>query len=214
MEHLTAVRGSLRNSLPPMPCHFQVRGGTLPTSDWHEPHAETRTWGEQIEEIRTVGWFREQSEKLRLAEEEEAREQFERIEEERIEAERALQVCVQTSASLHLCMDGVTIVVCGLQEAQRREEAARARKKKDAETALLETKLKELQKELDEARKTGMDKPKEATPEPVPQDMDDGQEVRVEQAGAVEPIAEGCAMPPSQNPQLRHAFALMCAKMC
>ena len=190
-----AVRGCVRNSLPPMPCHFQVRGGTLPTSDWHEPHAETKTLGEQIEEIRTVGWFREQSEKLRLAEEEEAREQLEREEEERMQAERALEVCVQGSASLHLCMDGVSSVVCILQEAQRREEAARARKKKDAETALLEAKLKELQKEWDEARKSKVHQPKEPTPEPVPEDTDDGQEVEAEQAGAKEPVAEGTDAP-------------------
>ena len=97
-----------------------------------------------------------------MAEEEEAREEFERQEEERIQAERAMQVCVQGSASLHLCMHGVNTVVCGLQEARRREEAARARQKKDAETSLLEANLKELQKELDEARKSK----KEQTPEP------------------------------------------------
>ena len=56
-----AVRGCVWNSLPPLPCHFQVRGGSLPTSDWHEPHAETKTLGEQIEEMRTVAWFREQT---------------------------------------------------------------------------------------------------------------------------------------------------------
>ena len=95
MEHLTAVCGSVRNSLPPMLCHFRVRGGTLPTSDWHEPHAKTKTLGEQIQEMRTVGWFREQSEKLRFAEEEEARGLFKQKEEERIRAERALQVCVR-----------------------------------------------------------------------------------------------------------------------
>ena len=90
-----------------------------------------------------------------------------------------MEVCVQGSASLHLCMHGVGTVLCGLQEARRREEAARARKKKDAETSLLEAKLKEVQKELDEARKS---KPKEPTPEPepVPQDTDDGQEVQAE----------------------------------
>ena len=165
--------------------------------------------------MRTVGWFREQSEKLRLAEEEEAREQLEREEEERIQAERALEVCVQGSASLHLCMDGVSTVVCGLQEVQRREEATRARKKKDAETALLETKLKELQKELDEARKSKVDQPKEPTPEPVPEDTDDGQEVEAEQAGAEEPVAEGTDAPGTPNSCMRVLqCVLKCAKVC
>ena len=149
-----AVRGCVCNSLPPLPCHFQVRGGSLPTSDWHEPHAETKTLGEQIEEMRTVAWFREQTERMRLVEEEEAREEFERQEEERIQAERAMEVCVHGSASLHLCMHGVSTVVCGLQDARRREEAVRERKKKDAETAALEAKLKALQQELNEARKS------------------------------------------------------------
>ena len=149
----------------------------------------------QIEEMRTVGWFREHWEKLRLAEEEEAREQLEREQEERFQAQRPLEVCVQGSASLHLCMDGVSTVLCGLQEAQRREEAARARKKKDAETALLEAKLKELQKELHEAWKSKMDRPKEPTLERVPEDTDDGQEVEAEQAGAQEPVAEGTDAP-------------------
>ena len=99
---------------------------------------------------------------MRLAEEEEAREEFERQEEERIQAERAMEVCVQGSASLHLCMHGVSTVVCGLQDARRREEAARERKKKDAETSALGAKLKALQQELDEARKSK----KEPTPEP------------------------------------------------
>ena len=85
--------------------------------------------------------------------------------------------------------------VGGPQEAQRREEATRARKKKDAETALLEAKLKELQKELDEARQTKVDKLKEPTPEPVPQHTDDGQEVRAEQAGEEERVAEGSDAP-------------------
>ena len=160
-----AVRGCVCNSLPPLPCHFQVRGGSLPTSDWHEPHAETKTLGEQIEEMRTVAWFREQTERMRLVEEEEAREEFERQEEARIQAERAMEVCVQGSPSLHLCMHGVSTVVCGLQDARRREEAARERKKKDAETVALEAKLKALQQELDEARKSKEEPSKEQEPE-------------------------------------------------
>ena len=50
----------------------------------------------------------------------------------------------------------------------------RARKKKDAETALLEDKLRQLQKESDKAWQTKVDKLKERTPEPVPQDTDKG----------------------------------------
>ena len=94
--------------------------------------------------MRTVAWFREQTERMRLVEEEEAREEFERQEEARIQAERAMEVCVQGSPSLHLCMHGVSTVVCGLQDARRREEAARERKKKDAATEALEAKLKAL----------------------------------------------------------------------
>ena len=55
--------------------------------------------------------------------------------------------------------------------------------------------MKQLQKELDQARQTKVDQPKEPTPEPVPQDTDDGQEVEAEQAGAVELVAEGTDAP-------------------
>ena len=88
--------------------------------------------------------------------------------------------------------------VAGLQEAQRRKEAAHARKKKDAQTALLEAKLKQLQKELHEARHSKVDKLKEPTAEPVPRDTDDGREVEAEQAGAEELVAEGTDAPPPE----------------
>ena len=81
----------------------------------------------------------------------------------------------------------------GLQDAQRRDEAVHARKKKDAETALLEEKLRQLPQELDEARQPKADKPKEPTPEPVPQDTDNGQDA--EQAGAKQPVNEGTDAP-------------------
>ena len=137
---------------------------------------------------------------MRLVEEEEAREEFERHEGERIQAERTMEVCVQGSASLHLCMHGVSTVVCGLQDARRREEAACERKKKDAETAALEAKLKALQQELDEARKSK----KEPTPEP--QEPEESQEpepdprqVPAEEAGAREPIAQQADAPKPES---------------
>ena len=74
----------------------------------------------------------------------------------------------------------------------------------------MEAKLKELQKEVDEARQTRVDKPKEPNPEPVPQDTDDGQEVRAEQAGAEEPVAEGSDAPqPEPGTQ-----ACVCFNVC
>ena len=192
-----AVRGCVCNSLPSLPCHFQVRVGSLPTSDWHEPEAETKTLGEQIEEMRTVAWFREQTEGMRLVEEEEARGEFERQEEARIQAERAMEVCVQGSPSLHLCMHGVSTVVCGLQDARRREEAARERKKKDAATAALEANLKALQHELDEARKSKEEPSKEQEPEESHET--NPQQVPAEEAGAGEPITQQADAPKPES---------------
>ena len=77
-----------------MPRHFLVRRGSIPTSDWHEPDAETKMLGKRIQEMRIVVWFRQQSEKVKLAEEEEERQRYEREEQERIEAQRGLRVCV------------------------------------------------------------------------------------------------------------------------
>ena len=136
----------------------------------------------------TVAWFREQTERMRLVEEGEAREEFERQEEARIQAERAMEVCVQGSPSLHLCMHGVSTVVCGLQDARRREEAARERKKKDAATEALEAKVKALQQGLDKARKSKEEPSKEQEPE-EPQEPD-AQQVPAEEAGTGEPIAQ------------------------
>ena len=44
----------------------------------------------------------------------------------------------------------------------------RVRKKKDVETTVLEEKLRQLQKKLDESRQPKADKLKEPTPEPLP----------------------------------------------